>query len=123
MSVDRFALIQTSLQYGWFVAVLVIVVALRRQPWRRRLPLAVLASWAVLVLFVLSYWNFSVDYAPTEEMQADFAGRDGGPSIGAVVFGWLHATIVVGAMEMAFGVGRVLEIAITRLSALVSERA
>lgn len=123
MSVDRFALIQTTLQFGWLVAVLAIVLALRRQPLRRRLPIAVLTSWAVLVPFVLAYWNFSVENAPTEAMQAEFAGRDGGPSIGAVVFGWLHASVVVGAIELAFGVGRALAIAVTRVSALASRRA
>lgn len=102
MKAETFTWIQFVLQFGWLVSVPVMMLTVRTLRRRWRLPLEVLAAWALLIVFALSYWDFSVAYAPTEDMRADLASRDDGPRSGAVLFGWVWAAPYVLLLEGLF---------------------
>ena len=84
-----------------FAIVLGLTIACRRQRWWVRYSIVLGVGWVVLVLFTHLYWEFAIDYAPTEELQEDLMRRDGGPRLFAFLFGWLFAGLLMAPIEIA----------------------
>ena len=62
--------------------------------------LAVGASWVLIVLATELSITIDIRYASTPEAAQYFAAHDSGPRIGALVGGWIPATIYVAILSL-----------------------
>jgi membrane-associated HD superfamily phosphohydrolase len=82
------------------VAVIAVLsVSLIKVKWPLRLLIVFFVGWVAIFYSTQLFWDYSFEYAPTDEIKKYVASRDGGARVGSLIFGWVYVLIIMLAME------------------------
>ena len=107
-----YELIQNAIRLFPIIILLPTFLYLLRFKWYQRLGAMFILGWVVIAVSTLAFWSYSINYAPTQEIMADLAERDGAPRVFGTLFGWAFGLIFL----VLFEVVRSIYIAFNRLA-------
>ena len=94
-----YELIQNMIRLAPIVVLLVSFLYLLRFKWYQRLGVMFILGWVVIAVSTIAFWSYSINYAPTQEIMADLAKRDGAPRLFGTLFGWVFGLIFLFVFE------------------------
>jgi hypothetical protein len=103
---DEYEAIKSIISLSPVAIIAVLRVLLIKLEWPLRLPVVFVVGWIAIFYSTQIFWDYSFDYAPTEEIKRYVASKDGGPRIGSLYFGWIYVVFIMLVMEAAIFMAR-----------------
>ncbi|TLM72660.1 hypothetical protein ACONUD_07500 [Microbulbifer harenosus] len=96
----QYEFIQNMIRLIPVIMLLPSFLALLRFKWYLRLGAMFFLGWIVVAGSTLLFWEYSIMYAPNEEIKMDLAQRDGAPKVFGTLFGWVYGLIILFIFEL-----------------------
>jgi 4-hydroxybenzoate polyprenyltransferase len=103
---DEYETIKSIISLSPVVIIVVLSVSLINQKWPLRLLIVFVVGWMAIFYSTQMFWDYSFDYAPTEEIKRYVASKDGGPRVGSLYFGWVYVVFIMLLMEGVIFIAR-----------------
>ncbi len=92
---EQYEIIRTALRLLPIVSILIVFVFVKNLKWYYRYLITVLLGWIIVFVSVALFWDYSFNYAPTQEMQHQAGMEDGAKIASSFMFGWVYALILM----------------------------
>jgi hypothetical protein len=76
-------------------AIIISSLLLLKIKWPLRITIVFFIGWVAIFYSTQLFWDYSFNYAPTNEIQREVGLKDGGPRVGSLYFGWVYALIIL----------------------------
>jgi len=106
---SEYHIIRNILTFAPFVIIQALLLLLKRRACYIRYPVVLFVGWIVFTVFVNMFWTYSIERAPTKELQLRMAEEEGVRCAAAVFVGWMYVSIFIAISEtVRFGCRRFL---------------
>ncbi|WP_158643618.1 hypothetical protein [Ketobacter alkanivorans] len=68
--------------------------------WYFRAIIMIMVGWGMIAGAVNLYWEYSINFAPTDEMAMEHALKDGAPRVFGTFFGWMYGIVLYCVFEL-----------------------
>jgi len=96
----QYEFIQNMIRLIPVIILLPSFLVILRFKWYLRLGMMFFLGWMVVAGATLLFWEYSITYAPSEEIKMDLAQRDGAPKVFGTLFGWAYGLIILFIFEL-----------------------
>ena len=97
---NEYELIKSLIRLIPLISIFGMSCFMLRFKWFYRLPIVFLAGWLIIIFTTQMFWDYSFDYAPTEEIMAEVGSKDGGARVGSIIIGWVYAIVIMLSFEL-----------------------
>jgi len=101
---EQYEIIKVILRLLPIFSIFIVFILVRNLKWYYRYMIAVLLGWIIVFGSVVLFWDYSFNYAPTQEIQHQVAMKDGAPIAFSSLFGWIYAFILIFIFDMIYKV-------------------
>jgi len=98
---SKYELAQTFIRAMPLLILLPAYIFLLRTKWYWRFCAMFVLAWVVIAISTLLFWQYSIEYAPTEEIRTGLAMKDGGPLLFGTMFGWAFGLVYLVVFEIS----------------------
>ena len=96
---QQYEIIKTALSLLPILSIFIVFIFVRNLKWQYRYPIVVILGWVIVFVSVGLFWDYSFNYAPTQEIQQQVVMNDGAPTAFSFIFGWVYALILMLIMD------------------------
>ncbi len=96
---EQYEIIKTILRLLPILSIFIVFIFVRNLKWYYRYLITVLLGWIIVFVSVALFWDYSFNYAPTQEIRHQVGMKDGAPVAFSSIFGWVYALILMLIMD------------------------
>lgn len=96
---EQYEIIKTVLRLLPILSIFIVFIFVRNLKWQYRYLIAVLLGWDMVFVSVALFWDYSFNYAPTQEIQHQVGMGDGAKIASSFMFGQVYALILMLIMD------------------------
>jgi hypothetical protein len=87
-------------------AIIISSLLLLKIKWQLRIIIVFFIGWVAIFYSTQFFWDYSFNYAATDEIQREVGLKDGGPRVGSLYFGWVYSLIILLSIELVLFIVR-----------------
>lgn len=106
---SEYELARNALRVIPFILIIFLSIILSKKPWFLRYAVVFILGWIAIIIFTQLFWDFSIKYAPTDEIRIDLSRRDSGPRVGALFLGWIYVAFLMVIFELIMFITRLVK--------------
>ena len=97
---DHYELIKNVIRITPILLMVGSYIYFLKLKWYKRFAPMFLIGWCVIAVSTWVFWSYSFNYAPSHEIQAAVALKDGAPRLFGVMFGWAYGLVILLLLEL-----------------------
>jgi hypothetical protein len=103
---EEYETIKNLIRMMPIAAIIISSLLLLKIKWPLRITIVFFIGWVAIFYSTQFFWDYSFNYAPTDEIQREVGLKDGGARVGSLYFGWVYALIILLVTESVFFIMR-----------------
>ena len=96
---SQYEFVQEAILYIPLAVLAVVFVKTLQIAWYFRAIIVIMVGWGVIAGAVNLYGEYSINFAPTEEVAMEHALNDGAPRVFGTFFGWMYGIVLYCVFE------------------------